>query len=180
MATDRIRISTLLPVAPGRVYSAWLDPREHRAMTGGKATVTAEVGGEHTAWDGYIRGTILALEPGRRIVQSWRTSEFPEASPDSRLEVVLEEAVGGTRVTILHTEVPAGDGEKYEKAWVEFYFDPMREYFAKPARKVAPSPAGGSAKPEAATAQDPAAIAKPAGRAAKRKPAKNPARRLKR
>src|SRR5437870_2591355 len=62
---------------------------EHTAFTGAKATIEALVGGKHSAWDGYIVGENLALEPNRRILQSWRSKEFPLDSEDSTLEVVL-------------------------------------------------------------------------------------------
>ena len=41
---------------------------------------------------------VIPAEPNRRIVQAWRTTEFPSSGPDSRLEVLLEETEGGTKV----------------------------------------------------------------------------------
>ncbi len=62
-------------------------------MTGGSASINSDWGGEFEAWNGYIHGKNLELEPGKRIVQSWRTSEFNADEPDSRIEITLE-AVG--------------------------------------------------------------------------------------
>ncbi|MBI4202481.1 MAG: SRPBCC domain-containing protein, partial [Chloroflexi bacterium] len=67
---ESIKLSAVIPATPERIYQAWLDSREHAAFTGGAATVEAKVGGRFTAWDGYIQGTIQALEPGRRILQA--------------------------------------------------------------------------------------------------------------
>src|ERR1700679_2175144 len=106
MATEAFELTVLLPATPEAVYAAWLDGVAHTQFTGSKATVVAEVGGQFTAWDGYIQGTNLELDPGRRIVQSWRTTEFSEADPDSRLEVILESEGSGTRLTLRHSEVP--------------------------------------------------------------------------
>ena len=80
-------ISTLFPASPQEIYSTWLSSKGHSAMTGSPATVSAKVGGEFDAWDGYIHGKNLELEPGKRIVQSWRTSEFSADEPDSRIEI---------------------------------------------------------------------------------------------
>jgi uncharacterized protein YndB with AHSA1/START domain len=126
--TDSIRVSAVIPAPPRRIYEAWLDPRQHSAMTGSRAT--ADTAGRFTAWDGYISGTTIVKEPPRRIVQGWRTSEFPAGSPDSRLEVLLEKVNGGTRVTLVHTEIPTGQGSSYEGGWHQFYLAPMRAYFA--------------------------------------------------
>jgi activator of HSP90 ATPase len=64
-------------------------------------------------------------------VQSWRTSDFPEESEDSRLEILLEEAEGGTKLTLIHTQIPEGQGEEYRRGWEEFYFEPLSQYFSK-------------------------------------------------
>ena len=64
-------------------------------------------------------------------MQSWRTTDFPEGAEDSRLEVLLDEVPGGTRVTLLHTNIPDGQGEEYEQGWKEYYLEPMKRYFSE-------------------------------------------------
>ena len=122
-------VSTFLPAEPERVFRAWLSSEGHAAMTGSPAKVEPRVGGTFSAWDGYITGTTLALRPYTRIVQSWRTSEFSEADPDSQIEVVIESAPAGSLLTLIHTRIPEGQAESYESGWEESYFSPMRAYF---------------------------------------------------
>ena len=127
---DRIEVSAVIEGAsPEAVYDAWIDGDGHAAMTGAAATSDARAGGRFTAWGGYIEGTHETLERPSRIVQRWRTSEFPDDASDSRLEVRLEPAEGGTRVTFVHSAIPDGQGAKYETGWVEHYVDPMRAHF---------------------------------------------------
>jgi activator of HSP90 ATPase len=128
--TDTIQLSTILPVSAERIYEAWLSSKEHSAFTGSPAQIDPEVGGEFSAWDGYIQGVTTGLEPYKRIVQNWRTTEFPPDSPDSRLEVYLEGVEGGTKVTLVHTEIPLGQGQTYYTGWEDYYFKPMQEYFS--------------------------------------------------
>ena len=123
-------VSDVLPASPQAVYEAWISSEAHARMTGGAAEIAPRVGGQFTAWDGYISGRPLALEPGRRIVQSWRTSDFRAADHDSQLEVLLEAVPQGTRITLHQTEVPDGQSG-YEQGWRDNYFDPMREYFSR-------------------------------------------------
>ncbi len=133
---DSIEVSAVIPASAERIYKAWLSSDGHGAITGGStAKVDGKVGGEFTAWDGYISGKTLEVEKNRRIVQSWRTTDFPPGSHNSRLEVRLEEANGGTKVTLAHTNIPAGQGPEYEQGWKDFYFKPMKKYF-KPKRKT--------------------------------------------
>ena len=123
-------VADVIPASPEVIYAAWLDSDEHSLMTGGQAKVSAKVGESFEAWDGYIHGTNLELEPSKRILQSWRTSEFAESDIDSLLEIILEAEGIGTRVTIQHTRLPE-DGMQYQQGWVDAYFTPMKEYFGK-------------------------------------------------
>ncbi len=127
---DSITVSTVLPASAERIYRAWLSSDEHAHFTGSPAQIDPHVGGAFTAWDGYIQGTTLEIEPNRRIVQAWRTTDFPAGSPDSRLEVILDERTDGVEVTLIHTNIPDGQGDGYEQGWIDYYFAPMREYFA--------------------------------------------------
>lgn len=125
-----ITVTATFPVPPNEVYDAWLSTDGHTAMTGSAAEVSNEVGGEFTAWDNYIWGTNLELIEDTKIVQSWRTNEFPDEAPDSELIIELEPDDGGTILTLTHTNVPPSQEEMYEAGWQEHYFDPMLEYFA--------------------------------------------------
>jgi activator of HSP90 ATPase len=128
---DRIEVSEVLPVKQKNLYEAWLDSDKHSAFTGSRAVIDRRVGGKFTAWDGYISGTTITVEPFSRIVQTWRTTEFPDDDPDSEIEVLFEEVKEGTKITLVHTEIPDGQGEEYRQGWIDFYFTPMKEYFSK-------------------------------------------------
>lgn len=121
-------VSDFIPAAPDRVYSAWLDSDEHTEMTGGHARVSSIVGGKFEAWDGYIQGTNLELEPSGRILQLWRTSEFEDDDQDSLLEILFESVENGTSVIIRHTRLPE-HGMQYQQGWRDSYLTPMKAYF---------------------------------------------------
>ena len=76
------KLVTTIPATPEAIYDAWLDGAAHSAMTGAEATASDKVGASFTAWDGYIHGRNIELVKGRRIVQSWRTSEFSDGEPE--------------------------------------------------------------------------------------------------
>jgi activator of HSP90 ATPase len=125
---NRFKISATIPATPDAIFKAWLSTKGHTAMTGSPAKVT---GKKFTAWDGYIFGRTLELDPNRRIVQAWRTPEFPDDAPDSQLEVLFTKVQGGTKVTLVHTDIPEGQAESYKQGWKDFYFKPMKKYFGK-------------------------------------------------
>ena len=111
------------------IYNAWLSTQGHTLMTGSPAKVHGHANGDFTAWDGYIWGTFLELEPNKRIVQLWRTGEFPENAEDSRVEILLEESNNKTKLTLVHTHMPEDQVDSYKTGWLDFYFKPMNEYF---------------------------------------------------
>jgi activator of HSP90 ATPase len=122
----------VLPGSPEAIYSAWMSSEGHAAMTGAEAEVDPRVGGAYEAWDGYIWGQTVALEPGHRIVQTWRTSEFADDDPDSEVEVLLVPVEAETRLVLHHRNVPDGQTGYERSGWQESYFDPMKEYFSRP------------------------------------------------
>ena len=128
--TVNFEVSNVIPVSPAMVYNAWLDSDEHANMTGDTARVSAVAGEPFEAGGGYIQGRNLELEPGKRILQSWRTSEFEDSEPDSLLEIEFTPEGSGTRVTIRHSNLPS-NGMQYQQGWIDSYFTPMKEYFGK-------------------------------------------------
>ena len=149
---ESFEVEAVIPAGPERVYAAWLDTKEHGAFTGAPALVEPWVGGRFTAHDGYLHGITLQLEPGKRIVQSWRSTEFPQGTPDSRIYVDLSPVKEGTLIRIKHVDVPMGQTRLYKPGWLQRYFKPMSKYFAgKPpkAGKAKAAPAGSASAPKA-------------------------------
>lgn len=123
------KLSQSFPASAAAIYAAWLNSEGHSLMTGSLAQVDGRIGGTFSAWDGYISGSTLELTPDRRILQAWRTSAFSEDTPDSRLELLLDEENGVTTVTLVHTDLPPDQADSYRQGWEDFYFKPMKEYF---------------------------------------------------
>jgi activator of HSP90 ATPase len=127
--TKTIKLKEFIPVDPEEVYDALLNEEKHTAFTGAKATCDRRVGGKFTAWDGYISGTNVRLENGRRIVQEWKTTEWPAGYKPSVLEFSFTPKSGGTEIRMIQKHVPAAQAENYSKGWVEHYWTPLKRYF---------------------------------------------------
>lgn len=121
-------LTTKIKASPKDIYTAWMSNEGHSNMTGGEAIISNKIDGEFTAWDGYIEGKTLTLEPFKRIVQSWRTDNFKEEEEDSQIEIILTQIDDFTELTLIHTNVPES-GSHYKKGWDDSYFKPMKDYF---------------------------------------------------
>lgn len=134
--TRTIRQKLVIPATPRQVYNALMDPREHSEFTGEEAEGSGEVGGEFSAYSGYITARNIELEEGRMIVQEWTTSEWPQGYPPSKLVICLAKVKGGTELTMVHSLVPEGQADDYAEGWKVHYWSKLKEHFeAKKGRK---------------------------------------------
>ena len=131
MKTTTIRQTARLPASPDRVYAALTDSRQHTAFTGSPARMPKKAGGAMRAYGGYISGTVLGLFPGRGLLQTWRTTEWPAGCDDSRLEIRLAREGKGTRLTMIHSQVPVSQAKNYTEGWRAFYWKPLRQYLTR-------------------------------------------------
>ncbi len=129
--TRTIRQKVIIPATPEEVYDAFMDPEKHEAFTESEASGSSEVGGEFSAWGGYISAKNLELERGKKIVQEWSTSEWPEGYPPSRLELDLRKVTEGTEITLIQSKVPAEQADDYDQGWYDSYWTPMVNYFKR-------------------------------------------------
>lgn len=130
LPTRTIKQSVLIPATPVEVYDAIVNAKKHAAFTGSPAKSANKVGGKFTAWDGYITGKYLKLVPGKRIVEEWRTNDWPADYPPSLIELSFERVNTATRLTMVQAEVPAAQAPNYRQGWKDYYWTPLKAYFA--------------------------------------------------
>ena len=114
---------------PTDLYELFMDSDKHSAATGARAEINRKVGGKWSAFDGMIGGKNLALLPNQMIVQTWRSTAWKAADPDSILVVRFEKsASGGATVQLAHVGVPEYDHKGVTQGWIKYYWDPWRKY----------------------------------------------------
>jgi activator of HSP90 ATPase len=127
---DKFKVTVKLNCTAKEVFKGWLDNKTHSEFTGGtKAKIEASEGGKFSAYDGYITGTNVEIFPHKKIVQKWRTTEFDNKDEDSTLEILFTQKEDYTLVSLTHTNIPEGQGERYKKGWKDYYFTNMKKYF---------------------------------------------------
>jgi activator of HSP90 ATPase len=126
MKTRTIRQSVTFKASSHDVYEALMDSAKHAEFTGAEASISREVGGNLSAYDGYIEGINLELVPDEKIVQSWRGSDWPEGHY-SKATFLLKSAGGGTRLDFEQTGVPEEHYDSIVQGWHDYYWTPMKE-----------------------------------------------------
>lgn len=122
-----IRQTAKFRSAPLAVYEALMDSRIHAKFSHARTRISRKIGGAFTAYDGYIEGRNITLVPGKRIVQSWRGSDWPEGHY-SRVTFVFRRIKGGTQMSFTQSGVPDDKYLAIKKGWKEFYWEPMKSY----------------------------------------------------
>jgi activator of HSP90 ATPase len=123
--------SVVLPAPAEHLYSIYLDPALHAAVTGAPVTVGAEPGASFRAFDGQITGTTLRVVEPRLIVQSWRSMNFRDGDPDSTLVLAFVPEGGNGRIDLIHIDVPEQDYQGVSDGWEKYYWEPWKRYFAQ-------------------------------------------------
>jgi activator of HSP90 ATPase len=125
-----IRQSVTLKASPHEVYEALMDSRKHARFTGSKARISRKVGGKFTAYDGYIEGVNLNLVPDKKIIQSWRGSDWPKGHY-SRATFSLKKVKNGTSLSFTQSRVPDQYYDDISQGWRDYYWKPMKEMLEK-------------------------------------------------
>jgi activator of HSP90 ATPase len=133
--TTTIKQKVIIPATPEEIYEAYTNPKIHSEFTGSKATGKPKVGEKFTAWDGYISGTYLELEKGKKIVQEWVDTDWPEGYPPSKFELTFKATLDGTEISMVQSGIPAARDEELLEGWKEFYWDPLKKFFSKKTKK---------------------------------------------
>jgi activator of HSP90 ATPase len=133
MKTESIRLLTTLPCSAEKAYEAWMDSKQHGAMINGTANLDPVVSGHFSIWDGAAKGQTLQLdETIHRITQLWRYNyeDWPEDEPSRLMLTFGHVNEKECELQLEQTDIPKKYAKDIKKGWEEFYFKPMKTYFA--------------------------------------------------
>lgn len=123
--------SVTLPASASRLYSMYLGPGDHSAITGQKVTISSKRGSKFSAFGGALSGTMLHTVPGRLIVQAWRSAPFRKDDVDSTLILRFTPMGKRCRIDLVRVNVPDHDFDGVNHGWKKYYWQPWRKYLAK-------------------------------------------------
>jgi activator of HSP90 ATPase len=126
--TPAIQQSVEFDVKPETLYEMYMDSKQHAQATGAPAKVSRKAGGAFTAFGGQLKGKSLLLIPNKMIVQSWRAEMWKTSDPGSILVIQFNKTKTGSRVDLVHVNVPEYDHQGVTDGWRHYYWEPWRVY----------------------------------------------------
>lgn len=125
--TDVLEISVHIEAHPDTVFSCFTDPDRYVLWMGTRAELEPEPGGAYRVLmrDGVqASGEFLEVDPPRRLVFTWGWSHDHAVAPGStRVEVILVEERGGTRVVLRHHGLPDNDQRQHHLEGWQLYLN---------------------------------------------------------
>jgi len=126
-----IQQSIVFRATPERLYDIYLDSKKHAAAIQATAAIDRRAGGRFSAYGGMLRGRILALVPGRLIVQTWRGDDWRKGELESILILTFSRTSGGARLELVHANIPERRVAGIRRGWHTYYWRPWRTYLRR-------------------------------------------------
>lgn len=130
MSSKTIRQVATFKATPHEVYELLMDAKKHSQFTGGEAIIGRKVGETFSIYGGDITGSTLELEPDRKIVQSWRYSDWPK-DHFSKVTFSIKGITTGTYLNFTQSGVPEDKVEEIAQGWKDYYWEPMKKMLEK-------------------------------------------------
>jgi len=123
-----VTVAAHLPAKPEKLFAMYLNAKSHAAFTGAPAKIQAKAGAAFSAFGGILTGKMLHVDKRGLIVQTWRSGNWPKNAIDSILTLTFWPEGSGTRIELIHANVPLSDFAGISQGWEKYYWTPWRAY----------------------------------------------------
>jgi activator of HSP90 ATPase len=110
------------------LFDALMDSKKHTDFTGAEAKISRKVGGKFSAWDDWAEGKNLEIVPDKKIVQTWRGSDWPKGHY-STITFEFKKMDKGTRLDFNQKGIPEEFYDDIAQGWNEWYWEKLKQYF---------------------------------------------------
>ena len=117
----------VMNASPEKVFAALTDPDIIKTWSGAPAEMDAKAGTKFSMFGGHIVGSNLEVIPGRKLVQSWASSDWDKPST---VTFTLRPSAEGTTVDLQHDGVPDSALASISDGWNTSFLGQMQKMFA--------------------------------------------------
>lgn len=123
-----IKQTYLIEASVEKVWQALINPEVINKWGGGPATIAAEVDTDFKFWGGDIHGTITEVIENQKLSQDWYGGDW---SAPSKVTFHLSKTPQGTKLELLHDNVPDDEIDDIDDGWKRYYLGPIKELLEK-------------------------------------------------
>ena len=127
MKTKTLHQTIAFKATPHEVYEALMDSKKHTDFTEATAVISRDIGGKFTAFDGWASGENVELVQDKKIVQTWRSADWPD-NHYSTITFSLKQKGVETILDFTQTEIPMGFYNDIKQGWIDWYWDKLKVY----------------------------------------------------
>lgn len=113
-----------------KVWHALTNSKDIDSWGGGSAKMDDKVGTKFSLWDGSIWGKNIEVKENGKLVQEW-FSENEIVDKPSIVTFVLSKEEKGTKLDLIHKDVPDGAVKDIDDGWKSYYLEPLKEFVEK-------------------------------------------------
>ncbi len=125
-----ISLTWIIYASPEEVFQALAMPEIMEEWTSEKAILEPKVGGDFEMFGGWVKGNVLAFEPGKKLSYTWKPTDWKPKTEASTVTYIFEKDKAGTKLTLTHVGMPDKDeADKHESGWIDNVMEPLNDYF---------------------------------------------------
>ena len=129
--TKNIEQQITVEATSSEVFEALIDQAKHAKFTGEPAKISRRAGGAFSCYDDYITGVTLEIVPSKRIVQAWRSRNWPKGVYSIVTFELSKTSGGRTKLSFSQIGVPANDYKEKSGGWKSHYWQPLKRFLEK-------------------------------------------------
>lgn len=118
-----------IQASPSEVWKALTEAAYIDAWGAGEVIMSPEPDTKFSLWDGAIHGTNLEVVPEKKLVQEWYGGIWEEPS---RVQFLLFPEADGTRLELIHDNVPDEDFHDIDSGWDNYYLGAIKDFLELP------------------------------------------------
>lgn len=123
-------LTWIVYATPVEVFKALTNPAIIAKWSNGEAVLEPKVGGTFEMFDGWVKGNVLAYEPGKKLSYSWKPVEWSKKADASIVTYIFDADKAGTKITLTHNGFPnIKESDSHKSGWVDNVFEPVNDYF---------------------------------------------------
>jgi uncharacterized protein YndB with AHSA1/START domain len=125
-----ISMRVTIKARPVEVFRALSNSRSIQGWSGQKGKVEATIGGRFEMFDKWVKGKVLAYQPGKILSYTWSPIDWKKGTEASIVRYTFSASGSSTIVRLRHSGFPSEASRKeHREGWTEHVFDPLKGFF---------------------------------------------------